>query len=146
MSKHKGEHHGNAAVLDEQESVQNEVIAEEPKTKVGNKEETTTIDGATAEPKEKKPRAAKIKGTERYRILAGVDAQKFAGQRGCVVRSLQKLASEQGEENSFTLAEIVANVEGLQSKTPVEASVAYHLKGMVTDLVVEKIDDAPVAA
>lgn len=123
-------------------------VEEQPKQKTGDKVEaeapkaasTTVVDGA---PKEKK--VAAPKGISTYRIFDGVDASKFNGQRQCVVKSLQKLATEQGSDKSFTVEEIVKNTEGLVSKTPVEASVTYHLKGLKgNSQVVETV--TPIAA
>jgi len=122
-------------------------VEEQPKQKTGDKVETekpkaatTTVDAPAKEKKEKAP-----KGTSTYRILDGVDASKFNGQRQCVVKALQKLAGEQGFDKSFTVEEIVKNTEGLVSKTPVEASVTYHLKGLKgNQQVVETV--TPVAA
>jgi hypothetical protein len=106
-----------------------EVIAEEPKTKIGDKVEATT----TVE-KETKTRATAIKSSgSTFRLLDGVDESKFNGQRGHVVRALKKLHAAHGQDKHFSLEEIVKNIEGLVSKTPVSASALYHLKGMAAE-------------
>jgi hypothetical protein len=131
MSKHKhGEVDGSVAA---------EVAAEAPKTKIGDKVETAV------DAKEKTPRVRTPK-TAKYRILDGVDVSKFAGQRKQVVIAMQKLDSE-NPGASYSLDEIVSNVEGLVSKTPVEASVKYHLNGLVNDKQVEAtgVEAAPAA-
>lgn len=132
MSKHK---HGETVVAENQEVAQ-EVASEQPKTKVGDKVETV-VDG-----KSKAVRAPKV---TTYRILDGVDAAKFSGQRKAVVLALQKLDA-MNPGNAYSLEEIVQNVEGLVSKTPVEASVKYHLLGLVKDKQVEGSVPATPAA
>jgi hypothetical protein len=101
-----------------------EVVAEQPKkTKTG-----TRADAAPKQEKPKASRVAKVTGTETYRILDGVDATKFRGQRQIVVKALQGLG-----DGAFSIDQIAAKCDGLVSKTPVEASVKYHLNGMITD-------------
>ena len=109
------------------------VVAEEPKKKEGTKPPTTTVD----ESQKKAPRTVARQENRLYRILDGVDASKFSGQRLAVVKALQKIATERGPEHKSALEYIVANTEGLVSKTPIEASVAYHLKGLVDNGQVE---------
>jgi hypothetical protein len=114
------------------------VVAEEPKkgkTKQGDKPETA-VDGA-----QKKERTPRTPANVQYRILAGVDAAKFRGQRQIVVKALQSLG-----DGSFTAEQIAAKCEGLVSKTPVIASATYHLKGLVADKEVEQIVPAAPAA
>jgi len=114
------------------------VAAEAPKAA---QTATTSVD---APAKEKKPRVAK--GSASYRLLQGVDVSKFSGQRAAVVKSMQKLAAAQGEDKFFSVAEIAKNVEGLQSKHPVEASTEWHLKQMKTlKIVDEHVTPAPAA-
>lgn len=135
MAKHKDHQHEGGVAVEEQAA-----DVEQPKTKVGDKPETAV------DAKEKKIRRTAVKATSEYRILDGVDASKFAGQRGHVVRSLQKLQAQDPDKH-WTLAEIVANTDNLVSKTPVEASVSYHLKGLITDgQVVTKTPEAPAKA
>jgi hypothetical protein len=123
------------------------VVAEQPKSKTGDKVEKaetpkTTVD---APAKERKPRNSVKSGS--FRILDGVDAAAHAGQRGHVIRALQKLAQTKGADKHFTLEEIVANTEGLVSRTPVEASVSYHLKGLADDGKVSvQMPEAPAKA
>lgn len=131
MSKHKH----NADAVD---ATASEVVAEEPKTKIGDKADTV-VDAAA---KEKKPRVQKAK-VSTYRILDGVDVTKFNGQRKQVVTALQKLSTD-NPDASFSVDEIVASTEGLVSKTPVEASVLYHLKGLAADKHVE-VTEPPAA-
>lgn len=136
MGKHKDhQHEGGVAV---EEASQEQASVEQPKTKVGDKPETAV------DAKEKKARKSPIKTSNGFRILDGVDASKFAGQRGHVVRSLQKLQGQDPDKH-WSLEEIVANTDNLVSKTPVEASVGYHLKGLVADGQVVT-QPAPVAA
>jgi hypothetical protein len=119
---------------------------EQTKTKVGDKVEaeqpkaaTTKIDGAAA--KERKPRVTAKNAT--YRILSEVDAAKYNGQRGHVIRALQKLAKQHGPDKYFTVDEVASATENLVSRTPVEASVAYHLKGMTGNEVSAKLPEPP---
>lgn len=121
MGKHKDHQHEGSVAVEEQTA-----DVEQPKTKVGD-QPTTAVDA-----KEKKARKPSIKTSHSFRILDGVDPSKFAGQRGHVIRSLQKLAATDPDKH-WSLDEIVANTDSLVSKTPVEASVAYHLKGLVAD-------------
>ena len=134
MANHKNKH--NAAEVAETTNTTEVVEAvevEKPKEKVGDKVmTTTTVDGEA-----KAKRTAIPKDRSTYRILSGVDESKFNGQRQSVVKALQKLAAAEGEDKSFSLESIVANVEGLVSKTPIEASVLYHLKGLVANAQVE---------
>lgn len=119
------------------------VTAEQPKKptiKEGTKPagSVTAVDGAAGEAKA--PRVI-TKTNSRYRILAGVDASKFRGQRNIVVKALQGL---QGEgTGAFTLEQIAAKCDGLQSRTPVEASAKYHLTAMVKNGEVELIPEVP---
>jgi hypothetical protein len=131
MSKHK-----NETVVAENAQVASDVAAEMPKTKIGDKPETTV---------DSKVKVARATKASRYRILDGVDISKFSGQRKLVVAALQKLDS-QNPGASWPVDEIVNNVEGLVSKTPVEASVKYHLNGLASDMQVEATSDAPVSA
>src|SRR5271157_1071830 len=94
---------------------------EQPKEKVGDKPAATTVDKPA---KERKPRA--VKGIGSYRILDGVDAAKFNGQRKVVVLTMQKLSAS-NPEGSFTVAEIVAAQEGLVTRDTLENSVEYHV-------------------
>lgn len=129
MAKHK-EHQQSVEETPVAESVEVEV----PKVKIGDEEPTTTVD---VKEKSTKPRASHLpKDTSKFRVLEGVEAAKFAGQRGHVIRALQVLQSE-NPEGYFTVAEIAARAEGLVSKTPVEDSVNYHLKAMVAEKMVE---------
>ena len=118
------------------------VEAEEPKT---------TVDGEPAEATEKvgkatkAPKEVKIPMNIQYRILDGVDVTKFNGQRACVVKGMQKLLAERGPDDSFTIPEIVAASEGLQSKTPLEASAKFHVMGLIKDGAVAKVEVAPLA-
>jgi hypothetical protein len=117
---------------------------EQTKTKVGDKVEveqpkaTTKIDEPA---KERKARVTVKNAT--YRILGDVDAAKYSGQRGHVIRALQKLAKQHGPDKHFTVAEVAAATENLVSRTPVEASVGYHLKGMIGNEVTANIPPAP---
>ena len=123
-------------------AVATEIATEKPKktkTKVGDKAEATTV-------VEKREKAVRTPRNITYRILNGVDVTKFSGQRAAVVRALQKLDSE-NSGTPVTVDQIVANVEGLVSKTPVEASVRYHLAGLVKDQQVEANNvEAPAAS
>lgn len=101
---------------------------------------TTVIDEKKA-PKEKKAPAAQV--TRRFRLLDGVEAKDFKGQRQIVVNTLLKLAAGPGDGSS-TVEEIVANAEGLVSKTPLEASVKFHLAGLIKDKQVTVVE-VPVA-
>lgn len=115
------------------------VVAEKPKSgkvKEGTKPETA-VDGAAVE----KKKSVKLASNTKYRILSGVDAAKFRGQRQIVVKALQSLG-----EGFFTLEQIAAKCDGLISKTPVEASAKYHLGGLVADKEVETLTEAPAAA
>lgn len=122
--------------------------AEQTKTKVGDKVEaekpkaaaTTSVDGAT---KERKPRQ-NVKSSQ-YRILDGVDATKFNGQKGCVIKALQTLSAKHGPDAHFSVEQIAAATENLVSRTPVDASVSYHLKGMVAKGEVAVKNPEPVA-
>lgn len=122
------------------------VVAEQPRTKTGDKVETPKAETKVDAPaKERKPRNSVKSGS--FRILDGVDAAQHNGQRGHVIRALQKLAKEKGADKHFTLEEIVANTEGLVSRTPVEASVSYHLKGLADDGKVSvNLPEAPAKA
>jgi hypothetical protein len=117
-------------------------------TLVETEEPKTTVDGETAEAtvtKEKKVKEVKVPVNIQYRILDGVDAMKFNGQRACVVKGMQKLLAERGPDDSFTIPEIVAASEGLQSKTPLEASAKFHVMGLIKDGAVAKVEVAPLA-
>jgi hypothetical protein len=103
--------------------VEEAVVADKPKTKKGTK---TEVEGA--EPKEKKTRSAPKSKTGTFRLISGVDPTAFRGQRQIVVKALISLG-----EGSFTAADIAAKTEGLVSKTPIEASTLYHLRGLVDD-------------
>lgn len=134
MPKHHNQ--GNTAV-EEQAAEQvaeqtSDIVAEEPKTKTGDKPESpkTVVEGKNSDGK---PRAARIPQTATYRIMDGVDSTKWTGQRTCVVKSLQKLANEQGGDKFFTVKQIADNVENFSARVPVEASVAWHLKYLVKD-------------
>lgn len=135
MAKHN--HESNVGVAD-----QVEVKTDEPRVKVGDKVEAvnTSVDSPA---KEKTPRVITPRNVK-YRILDGVDASKFAGQRGHVIRSLQKLSATHGSDAAFTVEQIVSHVEGLVSRTPIEASVKFHLAGMVKDGQVQQIVPEPV--
>ncbi len=134
MAKHKhNEPAAEAAETVTETAAETAVEVEQPKEKVGDKPEAST----TVDSEAKAKRTAIPKDRSTYRILSGVDASKFNGQRQSVVKALQKLAAAEGEDKSFSLESIVANVEGLVSKTPVEASVLYHLKGLVGNAQVE---------
>ena len=111
------------------------VEAEEPKTTVDAPASTTKED----KPKEDKPKAV-APTVRQYRLLDGVDASKFRGQRETIVKGMQKLATERGPDDSFTVADIVAYSEGLVSKTPLEASVKFHLNGLLKDKAVQLIE------
>jgi hypothetical protein len=109
------------------------VTAEVPKTKKhkeATKPAATPVEGATAvegvETAPKKPRVMKPRATSKYSLVAGVEATKFRGQRAIVISALQGLG-----KGFFTVAEVAAKCEGLQSKTPVEDSAKYHLDAMV---------------
>ena len=117
---------------DKKEGQENQtaVEVEQPKEKVGDKTEAaskTEIDGA------KKERAPRTPKNTKYRILDGVDASKFAGQRGHVIRALQGLSQKHGADAYHTAEEVASATEGLVSRTPVVDSVTYHLKGMAKD-------------
>lgn len=134
MPKHHNQ--GNTAV-EEQAAEQvaeqtSDIVAEEPKTKTGDKDESpkTVVEGKTGE---SKPRAARIPQTATYRVMDGVDSSKWTGQRSCIVKSLQKLANDQGSDKFFTVKQIADNVENFTARVPVEASVAWHLKYLVKD-------------
>lgn len=119
--------HNKVEAVEEQTNAQVEV--EQPKEKVGDKVEAKTqVDGA-----EKKERAPRTPKNVKYRILDGVDASKFAGQRGHVIRALQGLSSKHGADAFHSAEEVAAATEGLVSRTPVLDSVNYHLKGMVKE-------------
>lgn len=121
---------------------------EQTKSKVGDKVEaekpkaaaTTAVD---APAKDRKPRQTVKDST--YRILDGVDGSKFNGQKGAVIKALQKLSKEHGPDAHFSVAQVAAATEGLVSRTPVEASVGYHLKGMVSKGEVAVKNPEPVA-
>ncbi len=132
-------HHKNQEVTDQVEQpveeaveveqpVEEAVEVEQPKEKTGDKSEATT----SVDKSEKKERAPRTPKNVKYRILEGVDATKFIGQRGHVIKALQKLAGDDAEAY-FTAEEIAAATEGLVSRTPVLDSVTYHLKGMAKD-------------
>jgi hypothetical protein len=110
------------------------VAVEKPKSKskVG-----TQVEGA--EPTAMKARGPRTTEDSKFRILDGVDAGKFRGQRQIVVKAIQSLG-----EGHHTIAQIAAKSEGLVSKTPVEASVKYHLNGLVQDGHVEATHPEPV--
>jgi hypothetical protein len=119
-------------------------------TLVETEEPKTTVDGETAEvgantKAPKAPKEVKIPVNIQYRILDGVDVTKFNGQRACVVKGMQKLLAERGPDDSFTIPEIVAASEGLQSKTPLEASAKFHVMGLIKDGAVAKVEVAPLA-
>lgn len=114
------------------------VVAEKPKSKT---KKGTQVEGAAhVEGAEKKVRTPRVSATTSYRILDGVDAAKFRGQRQIVVKALQSLG-----DGSFTAEQIAEKCEGLVSKTPVVASATYHLKGLVADGQVEAITAEPAA-
>ena len=120
-------------------TVVDNVVAEKPKaTKTKNGDKVEKVEGAV-----KTPKAPKATTITKYRVLDGVDASKFRGQRQIVVKALQSLGT-----GFFTVAEIAAKCDGLVSKTPVEASAKYHLNGLVTDKEVEAIEEtvAPAAS
>jgi hypothetical protein len=124
-------HEGNTAVLDAK--VTPTVKEEKAKVKTGDKvPETakTTVDGTATE---KGPRAPRAPKNVTYRILDGVDAAKFSGQKGHVIRAMQKLSETHGADKHFTVEEIAKHADGLVSKTPIEASVNFHLKSLVKD-------------
>lgn len=131
VAKHKEQHEGGGVAVEEEQPKQQ---------KVGDKPETAPTTAVDA--KEKKTRKVTPKNTQ-YRILDGVDGTKFIGQRGKVIQSLQKLAAED-PDRSWTPEEIAANTEGLVSKTPVLASVTYHLKNMVAENMVVAIEPPKV--
>jgi hypothetical protein len=108
-------------------------VAEAPKTKKGTKAETTTVEGA--EPKTRK--AAQPKNGL-YRLIHGVSSADFRGQRQIVVKALESLGA-----GHHPVEKIVEKSDGLVSKTPVEASVKYHLRGLLEDGKVEEIVPAP---
>ena len=109
------------------EASSDEIVAEEPKTKIGDKNPVTTVvDG-----KEKKPRLQMPRGIQLFKIRDGVDANKYAGQRGHVIRALQKLATERGSDKFFTIDEINDLTEGLVTRVNHKDSVTWHLKGLV---------------
>ena len=122
------------------ESTENTVVAEKPKTtkhKEGNAAAgASPVEGAT---KTKTPRVPK---NSKYRILNGVDAAKFRGQRQIVVKALQSLG-----EGFHSVDAIAAKCDGLVSKADVAASAAWHLKGLAANLEVEvEAPPAPVKA
>jgi hypothetical protein len=134
----KKNHEGNVALEEqelaaEQAATNDEIMAEEPKTKVGD-QAVTTVDGVATPGK--KARVSTPKGIPTFRALDGVDPAKYIGQRGTVIRSLQKLALAEGGDKYFTHEQIVANVEGLVTRCAVADSVMYHLKGLVADKLV----------
>lgn len=108
-----------------------------PKVKVGTEEPKKAAVKTEGEVKEAKVRAPRASAETKYRLLDGVDETKFRGQRQIVIKSLKALG-----EGEFTAADIAPGAEagGLQSKTPVLASVSYHLKGMVADGQIEAIN------
>lgn len=118
-------HHKDKEAQAEQEQEMEQVEVEQPKEKAGDKVETA-VDGVK---KERAPRAPK---NVLYRVLDGVDASKFIGQRGHVIRALQKLA-EDNSEAFHSVEHIAAKTEGLVSRTPIIDSVTYHLKGLAKD-------------
>ena len=116
-------------------------------TKVEAEEPKTTVDApAAATPAPKVEKVAVIPTIKQYRLLDGVDVGKFRGQRAIIVKGMQKLASERGPDDSFTVADIVAYAEGLISKTPLEASVKFHLNGLVKDKAATFIEVPALAA
>jgi hypothetical protein len=115
-------------------------VAEQPKkSKKGNKD-NTTVETAKV-PRE----GAKAVGkASTFRILDGVDAAKFRGQRQHVVNALKKLG--EGNPNaSFTIAQIAENCNDLVTKTPIDASIKYHLGFLVKDKEVQEIGAEPAA-
>jgi hypothetical protein len=122
------------------EAASDEIVAEEPKEKVGDK--PTVVDS-----KEKKPRLSMPRGVQLFKLRDGVDANKYSGQRGHVIRGLQKLATANGTDKYFTIDEIDANTEGLVTRVDHKASVTWHLKGLVaTQQADVKIQDEPAKA
>jgi len=114
-------------------TVTENIVAEKPKSK---KHKEGTPDPAV---KQAKAVTKAIAKGSKYRILDGVDAGKYRGQRSIVVKALQSLG-----DGFFTLEEIASKCDGLVSKTPVEASAKYHLKGLQEEGAVE-IQEAPKA-
>jgi len=110
-----------------------EAEVEKPKVKKGNKNAAvTTIDTGVKVKDPAAPRRLSIpKSGTTYRLLSGVLTSSFNGQRRSVVESLNKLKGIHGEDSYFTLEQIVENVDGLVSSTPIENSVLYHLKGLI---------------
>jgi len=131
MPKRQTQVEGGNTVTDEQnlatEAASDEIVAEEPKEKTGDK--PTVVDSNNVE---KKARLQMPRGTQAFRVKEGVDANKYSGQRGHVIRALQKLAGQQGADKYFTLDEIDSNVEGLVTRVDHKASVLWHLKGLVS--------------
>lgn len=117
-----------------------EIASEQPKTKIGDK--PTTVDGVTVD---KKPRLQMPRGTQTFRIHAGVDPNKYVGQRGHVIRAMQALAAERGADEFFEIGEIDGRVENLVSRTPHIDSVTYHLKGLASEQLADvKLKETPV--
>ena len=129
--------------------------------KTGNKVEipkaATTLekvaDGKATGADKSKPEPKQPATVRKFRILDGVDSNKFRGQRKLIVVALQKLNvnNESTKADGFTLEQITAEVEKgeekLISKTPVEASIKFHLNGMLKDKEVDEVNaPAPAAA
>lgn len=121
-------------------------VAEQPKTKVGDKPEAvakTKVDKPEGEKKERKAPVRRPKNVE-YRILDGVESAKFSGQRGHVIRALQSLAKQHGPEKHHTFEQVVGATEGLTTRDTKENSVGYHLNLMIKDgLVASHTPPAP---
>ena len=125
------DHKGATAVAEAPE-------AEKPKVKEGDANATTTVDTPA---KEKKARTSAVKDSTKFRILDGVDAAKFNGQRKCVVLALQKLAGNTSPETFHPIADVVSNTEGLVARVPVADSVRWHLKGLADAGVAVRFDE-----
>jgi hypothetical protein len=129
MPKRQTQVDGGNTMTDEQnlatEASAEEIQAEQPKEKIGDKPQTVV------DAKEKKPRLQMPRGIQVFRVKDGVDANKYPGQRGHVIRALQKLANEKGKDAYFTLEDIDSNTEGLVTRVDHKASVLWHLKGLV---------------
>ncbi len=110
------------------------VVADKPKTKRGTQTEIGEAPSPAVAKAARKPKYAT------FRIKDGVDPAKFRGQRQIVAKTLKDLG-----DGFFTVADIAAKQEGLTTTTPIEASIYYHLKGMIEDGEVEGTV-APTAA
>ena len=118
--------------VEHKEKTGTEVKAEKPKDAA-----TTTVEGATKTPK------LRVVKNVKFRLLGGVDPAKFKGQRQIIVNSMLDLG--EGEHSVENIAK-KAGEKGLQSKTPLEASAKFHLKGLAAEGAVQIVEQPMSAA